>query len=188
MRPCPRYLRLFASSRPCRHRDRRPRHAPLGGIRPGRGSPRLVSTRVSSSTRRGCAHHAHALAVAPVQLSALRFELELLRRERAALGNDRRAILPVEVDALDGAVVQLGITHVGPVDVSACDIDRDAVGESATGDETVRSEPSGFSDSTRLPPRSRTNRRPCSAGPRGTSCCCRLCLCHVVSPDLVHCA
>ena len=44
-------------------------------------------------------------AVAPVQLAAFLVELELFRRERATLGNDRRAIPPVEVDALDGAVV-----------------------------------------------------------------------------------
>ena len=77
------------------------------------------------------AHDAHPFAVAPVQLAVLLVELELLRRERAALRNDRRAIPPVEVGALDGAVVQVGDAHVGPVDVPAFDIDRDAIGHPA---------------------------------------------------------
>ena len=67
----------------------------------------------------------------------LLFELDLLGSERAALGNDRRSIPPVEVGSLDGAVVHLGDPHVGPVDVPRCDIDRDAVGKSAPGDDDL---------------------------------------------------
>jgi hypothetical protein len=74
-------------------------------------------------------------AVAPVQLSALRFELELLGSERAALGNDRLAIPPVEVSSLNGAIVGLGVPHIGPIDVSGRDIDGDAIGVSALGDD-----------------------------------------------------
>ena len=80
-------------------------------------------------------HYAHALAVAPVQLSALLFELDLLGRERTALGDDRRSIPPIEVSSLDGAVVELGNPHIGPVEVSRRDIERDAVGVSALGDD-----------------------------------------------------
>ncbi len=73
------------------------------------------------------AHDAHPFAVRPVQLAAELVELKLFGSERAPLGNDRLAIPPVEVGALDGAVVQVGDAHVGPVDVPTCDIDRDAI-------------------------------------------------------------
>jgi hypothetical protein len=69
--------------------------------------------------------------------SALRFELQLLGRERAALANDRLAIPSVEVGSLDGAVVRRGVAHVGPVDVSRPDIDRDAIGVSAFGNDDL---------------------------------------------------
>jgi hypothetical protein len=82
-------------------------------------------------------HQAHALAVTPVQLSAGLFELQLLGSERAALGNDRPAILPVEVSSLNGTVVRRGIAHVSPVNVSRRDIDRDAIGISALGDNDL---------------------------------------------------
>ena len=86
----------------------------------------------------------HPFAVAPVQLAVLLVEMELLRSKRAALGDDRLAIPPVEVGALDGAVVQAGDAHVGPVDVPAFDIDRDAVWEPAfVDDDFAWSEPSG---------------------------------------------
>ena len=47
------------------------------------------------------------------------------------------AIAPVEVGSLNGAVVRLGIPHIGPVDVPRRDIDRDAVGVSALGDDDL---------------------------------------------------
>ena len=47
------------------------------------------------------------------------------------------AIPPVEVGALDGAVVLVGNAHVGPVDVPAFDIDRDAIGQPALGDDDL---------------------------------------------------
>ena len=53
------------------------------------------------------------------------------------LRNDRLAIPPVEVGALDGAVVPVGNAHVGPVDVPGFDVDRDAVGEPALGDDDL---------------------------------------------------
>src|SRR5207248_8959853 len=79
------------------------------------------------------AHHAHSFAVAPVQLAVGLVEMQLFRGVRAALGDDRRAIPPVEIDALDGAVVSTRDTHIGPVDVPAVDIDHDAVGDPAIG-------------------------------------------------------
>ena len=105
------------------------------------------------------AHDAHSLAIAPVQLAAPPVELELFGRERAPLGNDRLAIPPVEVGALDGAVIQIGDAHVGPVDVPVFDIDRDAIRHPALVDDDLAVGPSGFTENTRLPLSSRTNKR-----------------------------
>ena len=81
------------------------------------------------------AHHPHALAVAPVQLAAGGVEMELLGGVRAAAGNDRGAVASVEVHTFDRAVVGRRHSHVGPVDVAGLDIDRDAIGDGASGDE-----------------------------------------------------
>ena len=64
------------------------------------------------------AHHAHPLAVAPIELAALLIEVDLLRRVRDALRDDDLAIPAVEVGALDRAVVEVGDAHVGPIDVT----------------------------------------------------------------------
>src|SRR5262249_4945846 len=53
------------------------------------------------------AHHAHALAVAPIKLTVLLIEMELLRRVGGALRDDDLAILAVEVSALDRAVIEI---------------------------------------------------------------------------------
>jgi hypothetical protein len=45
-----------------------------------------------------------------------------------AFGNDDLAFLSVDVGALDGPVVQVGNTHVGPVDVTGFHIDGDTIG------------------------------------------------------------
>src|SRR5207249_11789262 len=74
------------------------------------------------------AHDTHPFAIAPIQLAVLLIELELLGRERAPLRNDGLAIPPVEIGALDGAVVPIGNAHVGPVDLPGFDVYRDAVG------------------------------------------------------------
>ena len=79
------------------------------------------------------AHDPHALAIAPVELAVRLIEMELLRRERAAGCNDEPAVLAVEVGALDRAIVRAGNAHIGPVDVTGCDIDDDAVGMRAVG-------------------------------------------------------
>jgi hypothetical protein len=83
------------------------------------------------------AHHTHPFAIAPVQLAVLLIELELFGRERAPLRNDGRAIPPVEVGAFNGAVVPAGDAHVGPVDVPAFDVHRDAVRKPAPGDKDL---------------------------------------------------
>ena len=84
------------------------------------------------------AHHAHSFAVAPVELAVLLIELDLFRRERAALWNDHSAITAVDVGALDGAIVCAGTgAHVRPVDMAGRDIDRDAIRKTAIGDDDL---------------------------------------------------
>src|SRR4029077_1859294 len=83
------------------------------------------------------AHYTHPFAIAPIQLAMLLVELELFGRERAPLRNDGLAIPPVEIGAFDGAVVQVGNAHVGPVDVPGFDVYRDAVGDPAIGDDDL---------------------------------------------------
>ena len=90
------------------------------------------------------AHHAHALAVAPIELSARLLEMDLLRREGDALRDDDLAIPAIEVGALDRAVVQVGDTHVGPVDMARLRIHDDAVGKAAMVTMVLRLDPSGF--------------------------------------------
>ena len=74
------------------------------------------------------AHHAHALAVAPIELAALLIEVDLFRRVRDPLRNDDPTVLAVEVGALDRTVVQVGNTHVGPIDMTSLRVHDDAVG------------------------------------------------------------
>ncbi len=81
------------------------------------------------------AHHAHALAVAPIKLATVLIEVDLLRRVGDALRNDHPSISAVEIGALDRAVVEIGHTHVGPVDVAGLRIDDDAVREMTTGND-----------------------------------------------------
>src|SRR5262249_35312115 len=79
------------------------------------------------------AHHAHALAVAPIELAVRLIEMDLLRRERTAGRDDDPAIAAVEIGALDRAVVDAGDAHVGPIDMARRDIHHDAVAEAAIG-------------------------------------------------------
>ncbi len=67
--------------------------------------------------------------------------MELLRRKRAALRNNSFAILTVEINALDRAIVLGGNTHVGPVNVTGLNIDNDSIRDSTSGDNdfSVRS-------------------------------------------------
>src|SRR6202041_2330291 len=83
-------------------------------------------------------HHTHTLAVRPVELSTLLLEMELLRRERAAFGNDESTIAAVEIRAFDRAVIPVRNSHVGPVDVASCRIDRETIGKPASRDECFR--------------------------------------------------
>src|SRR5205085_10292196 len=82
-----------------------------------------------------CAHHPHALAVAPVEIAAPLLQVKLLWRERDALGDNDLAIASVEVGALDGTVVEVGHPHVGPVDMAGLDIDDDAIRKMTIGDD-----------------------------------------------------
>ena len=82
-----------------------------------------------------CAHHAHALAVAPIELAACLIEVDLFRRVSDALRDNDPAIPAVEVGALDRAVVEVGNTHVGPIDMTRLRIHDDAVGQMAIGDD-----------------------------------------------------
>jgi hypothetical protein len=58
--------------------------------------------------------------------------MELFWREHAALGNYHPAIPTIEVGSLNGTIVQIGYTHVGPVNVASLNIDYYAIGVSAS--------------------------------------------------------
>src|SRR4029077_19006698 len=77
------------------------------------------------------AHDSHTFAVAPIEIAVLLIEMDLFCRERAAFGNDDRAIFSVDVGPLDRTIVQVGNTHVGPVNVPRLNIDDNAIGKSA---------------------------------------------------------
>ena len=73
------------------------------------------------------AHDAHALAVAPIELAAFLIEDDLLRSVGIALCDDCRAVPAIDVSALDGSVIRVGDSHIGPVDMASLGIDDDAV-------------------------------------------------------------
>ena len=89
------------------------------------------------------AHDAHSFAIAPVKFAALLFEMQLLRRECSAFGNNCYAIPTVEIDALDRAIVLAGNAHVGPVNVTGFNIDNDAIRDSASDDNDFSIRPVG---------------------------------------------
>src|SRR6266851_6642629 len=80
-------------------------------------------------------HHAHALAVRPIELATLLLEMELLWRERAAFGNDESTIAAVEIRAFDRPIILVRNAHVGPVDVARCRVDCEAIGKPASRDQ-----------------------------------------------------
>ncbi len=57
--------------------------------------------------------------------------MDLFRRVGDALRDDNPAVPAVEVGALDRAVVEVGDTHVGPIDMTRLRIHDDAIGEVA---------------------------------------------------------
>jgi hypothetical protein len=63
--------------------------------------------------------------------------MQLFGCKRPTLSNDRRAVAAVDVGTLDRTVVQVWHPHIRPVDLSSIDIDDDAVGVSATGDNDL---------------------------------------------------
>ena len=99
--PRPRCRRPSGSSRICLRigdRWRCRRTISLDRARPGSPSARVDEGLDLRAVEIG-AHHAHAFAVAPVELAVLLFDLELLRRERAARSNDGRSCFSVEIRA-----------------------------------------------------------------------------------------
>src|SRR5208282_5079579 len=72
-------------------------------------------------------HHTHAFPVAPVELAALLFELELLRSERAAGRNDSGHVFPVEIRTEDRTIVRIRVAHIGPVHMARGAVDHQAV-------------------------------------------------------------
>src|ERR1700693_3336035 len=60
---------------------------------------------------------------------AVTLQLKLLRRERAARRNDGDHVLAIEIRPHDRAIIPLGITHIGPVDVPSGDIEHQAIGQ-----------------------------------------------------------
>src|SRR6266853_1322021 len=74
--------------------------------------------------------HAPVSGIAPVKFAVLRIELELLGSMRASLGNDGRQGFPIEIRAIDRAVIRAdATTHICPVDMAGLRIDDDAVRE-----------------------------------------------------------
>ena len=69
-------------------------------------------------------HHAHAFPIGPVELAIFLVELDLLGSKRATRRNDGREILPIDIGAIDGTIIRVGVSHVRPVDVSGFDVDN----------------------------------------------------------------
>ena len=90
------------------------------------------------------AHHAHTLAVAPIEFVIFLCEMELFRRVGDALRDDDLAIAAVEVGALDRAVVEAGDAHIGPVDMTGLNVHDDAVGKAAIADDGLFLGPVGI--------------------------------------------
>src|SRR4029077_17765487 len=78
------------------------------------------------------AHDSHAFAITPVEFPVLRIELELLGSEGATWRNNIRDIPTVEVSSINRAIIRAGVTHIGPVDVAAREVDHDTVGKFST--------------------------------------------------------
>jgi hypothetical protein len=83
------------------------------------------------------AHHAHAFSIAPIELATGLVEMNLLRCVRDALRDDDHAVLAIQVDAFDRAVMEADRTHVGPVDLTGIHVHDDAVGEAAIRDDRL---------------------------------------------------
>ena len=97
-----------------------------------------LDKRLDQRTVEITAHHAHSLTIAPDELTVSLIELDLLWRERDSAGNDDATILPVDVGALDRAVVHARSgTHVRPIDVAARNIDHYAIRKMAFGDDNL---------------------------------------------------
>ena len=109
--------------------------APAGLIAPVRVAAAGLDQRFDLRTVEVRSHHAHALAIAPIELAVFFIEVDLFRRVGNALRDNDPAIPAVEVGTLDRAVVKVGDAHIGPIDMSRLRIDDDAVGHAAIGDD-----------------------------------------------------
>src|SRR5262249_35043041 len=90
-------------------------HAMFRLVRPGsRVALTCVNERLDVRTVEVRAHHAHALAVAPVELPGRLLNLKLFGRERAARRNDGRHVSSVEIRADDRAVIRRDMPHIRP--------------------------------------------------------------------------
>src|SRR5207245_9041615 len=89
--------------------------APLRRIRPGAGiALARVDKGLDVRTIEVGAHHAHPLAVAPVELLALRLELELIGSERRPRRNDRRHVTAIAIGREKEAAVGCGASQLAP--------------------------------------------------------------------------
>src|SRR5262249_60341249 len=75
------------------------------------------------------------LGVAPVELAFFFSGGEFFGGGGAALGDDNPGFPAVDVGAFHRAIVEVGNTHVGPIDVTRRHIHGDAVGKTAIGDD-----------------------------------------------------
>jgi hypothetical protein len=81
--------------------------APVPGLRAVGIARAAFHQRLDARPVQIAAHDSHAFAIAPVQLAGLLRQLHLLGRVGASLRHDGAAMAAVQVDALDGAVVDL---------------------------------------------------------------------------------
>src|ERR1700722_9718492 len=109
-------------------------NAPSGLIAPIVVAPARFDQRFDERPVEVRGHPTHARTVAPVEPEAVLIEMDLFRRVRNASRNNDPAIPTVEIGTLDRAVVKVGHTHIGPIDVTRLHIDGDPVGEMAIGD------------------------------------------------------
>jgi len=103
-------------------------HTPILRILPvGVRSSALVQF-LETSAIEIATEQAHALSVAPVDFTLFRIDFQLLRGPRRTMWDDRAMVFPVQVKAIDGAVILLGVSHSGIINLvvehtnAVCDV------------------------------------------------------------------
>src|SRR5690349_21930149 len=81
------------------------------------------------------AHHAHAFAIGPIELAVPFVEMDLLRRESGAFGDDGLAVTTIEISTFDLPIVAAWYAHVRPVEMSRLQIHGDAIRQTASGNQ-----------------------------------------------------